>query len=79
MPAMPSNSVAATAASRDATNGLRLTHRQYRSEALTWRARIGSSARNRRRSSAIASAEAYREAGSFSIAFRTIVSKSRGM
>ena len=44
-----------------------------------WRARIGSSARNRPRSSAIASADGYRAAGSFSIAFRTIVSRSRGI
>ena len=43
------------------------------------RARIGSSARNRRRSSAIASADWYRAFGSFSIAFRTIVSRSRGI
>ena len=59
--------------------GLRRAHRQYRSAALTWRARIGSSARNRLRSSPIASADWYRALGSFSIAFRTIVSRSRGI
>ena len=62
-----------------AITGLRRAHRQYRSAALTWRARIGSSARNRRRSSPIASAVGYRAFGSFSIALRTIVSRSRGI
>ena len=64
---------------RTAIAGLRRAHRQYRSAALAWRARIGSSARNRRRSSPIASADWYRASGSFSIALSTIVSRSRGI
>ncbi len=43
---------------RIAIAGLRRAQRRYRSAAPTRRARIGSSSRNRRRSSAIASAEA---------------------
>ena len=45
----------------------------------TGRATIGSSARNRLRSSPIASADWYRAFGSLSIAFKTIVSRSRGI
>ncbi len=50
-----------------------------RSQNNTGRATIGSSARNRLRSSPIASADWYRAPGSFSIAFKTIVSRSRGI
>ena len=78
-PTVTATSNAVSTPPRTAITGLRRAHRQYRSAALTWRARIGSSARNRPRSSAIASADWYRALGSFSIAFRTIVSRSRGM
>ena len=43
------------------------------------RARIGSSLRNRRRSSAIAPAEKYRSPGSLAVALRIIVSSSGGI
>ena len=76
---MASTSTPVSTPPSTAIAGLRLAHRQYRSAALTWRARIGSSARNRPRSSPIASADWYRALGSFSIAFKTIVSRSRGI
>ena len=66
---MTKTSTAVSTPPRAAITGLRRAHRQYRSAALTWRARIGSSARNRPRSSPIASAVWYRALGSFSIAF----------
>ena len=62
-----------------ASAGLRRLQRQSRSGALVRRALTGLSARNRPRSRAIASADAYRCAGSLAIAFRTIVSRSRGI
>ena len=77
--AVASISTPVSTAPSTAMPGLRRAHRQYRSAALTWRARIGSSARNRPRSSPIASAVWYRAFGSFSIALSTIVSRSRGI
>jgi len=50
-------STAVSTAPSVAMIGLRLAYRQYLSTELTWRALIGSSARNRRRSSAMASAD----------------------
>ena len=68
-----------TAATSDATAGFRRHHRTVCSVRVARRARIGSSARNRPRSSPSASADGYRVFGSFSIAFKTIVSRSRGI
>src|SRR5262249_53486397 len=56
----------------------RRDQRQARSVQLTGRARIGSSARKRRRSSANARALAYLRPGSFSKHLSVIVSASRG-
>ena len=78
-PTVASTSTPVSTPPSTAITGLRRAHRQYRSTALTWRARIGSSARNRPRSSPIASADWYRAFGSLSIAFKTIVSRSRGI
>ena len=61
-----------------ATAGRRRAHFQPRSQNGDGRAAIGSPARWRRRSSASASAVAYRRAGAFSRHFRQIVSRSRG-
>ncbi len=57
----------------------RRDHFAERSKILGRRAWIGWSSRNRRSSSANSRAEAYRSDGSFSIALRMIVSKSRGI
>ena len=61
------------------TVGLRRHHRHTCSTRTTRRARIGRSLRKRDRSSANSSALAYRREASFSIALRTMVSRSRGM
>ena len=59
--------------------GLRRHHRQNRSTAEIGRERIGRSSTNRRRSSPISCAVANRSPGSLASAFRTIVSRSRGI
>ena len=78
-PAAMTTSSTAAEAVETASHGLRRTQRQTRSHADARRASTGRSARKRRRSSAIAVAVAYRRPGSLAIAFRTIVSRSRGM
>ena len=77
-PAVIAIPISTTAAARPATRGFRLHHRQSRSGRETGRARIGSSRRNRSRSSAIAPTLSYRFAGSFDRTFRLIVSRSFG-
>ena len=61
-----------------ASAGRRRARFQTRSQNGGWWARIGSPARNRRRSSARSSAVAYRRPGDFSRHFMQIVSMSRG-
>ena len=67
-----------TAAARPAVRGLRRHQRHSRSTAEVGRARIGSPARNRRQSSANATASTYRRSGSFWRHFRQMVSTSAG-
>ena len=76
----PTRASAATPPTRSgaAIVGRRGPHFAPRSQGPTRRARIGSPSRNRRRSSASASADAYRFAGSFCRHFSAIVSASRG-
>ncbi len=57
----------------------RRTHFADRSHGEGRRARIISSARNRRRSSASSRADPYRDSGALAIALRMIVSRSRGI
>ena len=61
------------------TEGCRRAHLTTRSQAVGRRARIGRSARNRLKSSARSRAVAYRLPGSLAIAFKKIVSSSRGI
>ena len=76
--AVPVSSESKTSAASAATARLRRTHLTPRSTGPAGRALIVCPLRNRRRSSARSSAEAYRRAGSFSRHFRQIVSRSRG-
>ena len=69
----------AARAFRAARPGLRLHHRQNRSEAEMGRERIGRFSRNRRSSAASSSAVANRSFGSLASDLRTIVSRSRGI
>src|SRR4051812_6850887 len=72
--------IAATTSRADAAiAGRRQIQRQHFSGMPTRRARIGRPPAKRRKSSAIALAVAYRFAGVFSIAFKQIVSRSRGI
>ena len=65
--------------SKLAATGLRRNQRLSRSGQPIGRARIGSPFKNRRRSSASSLAVGYRRAGDLAIAFRQIVSRSRGI
>ena len=69
----------ATVINRAAVRRFRLLQRQIRSARDVRRARIGFSSQKRWRSAASSAAEAYRTLGSFSVALRTMVSRSRGM
>ncbi len=70
--------VSARTARSEATAGRRRHHRPACSSFETGRARIGNPSSQRFRSSASASAEAYRRRGSFRRQVRAIVSRSRG-